>query len=366
MAAPVRKLRVAMIGQGFMGRAHSNAFSQVGKFFDLAIQPECAVLCGRNRAQLDKMAQTWGWQETSTDWRTLIERKDIDVIDIAVPNAMHAAIAIAAGEAGKIVLCEKPLAMSGKEAGLMARAVSGRPNMVWFNYRRIPALAFAKQLIEEGRLGKIFHYRASYLQQWGNDPSRSEAWRFDPDQAGSGASADLLSHVLDTAQWLNGPIDEVSALQQTFMPGRTVDDASLVIVKFRNGSIGTLEATRFAIGYRNRQTMEIHGEKGMLRFDVENFNNLEFLDATEPAHMQGIRNMQVTASGQPYFGNFWPPGHALGYEHTFIAALADFLNALSSGGGFHPDFEDGHRVQLALDAIAESATARGWKAVRSI
>jgi myo-inositol 2-dehydrogenase/D-chiro-inositol 1-dehydrogenase len=356
-----RKLRVALIGAGFMGKAHSNAYAQVGHFFDVPFGIERKVICARDRARLDKMAATWGWAETGTDWRAVVQRKDIDLVDVAVPNALHAPIAIAAAGAGKMVLCEKPLAVSGAEAACMAEAARNLPTMVWYNYRRVPAVAFARQLIDADRIGRVFHYRATYLQQSGNDPTRPPSWKTEKAQAGSGVIGDLLSHLVDTALYLNGPITEVTALARTFAPGRDVDDACILLARFENGSIGTFEATRFGVGCRNRNAFEMNGARGMLGFDLEDLNRLEFLDATEPRNTQGGRNLLVTGPDQPYSGNFWKPGHVIGYEHTFIAALADFLRALASGDDFHPNFEDGLRVQLLLDAVERSAQSRAWE-----
>ncbi len=345
-----------------MGRAHSNAYAQVGHFFDVPFEVERAVICARNRERLEKMAATWGWEETATDWRSVVERKDIDLVDVALPNAMHAPVAIAAARAGKMVVCEKPLAISREEAAEMARAARGVRTMVWFNYRRVPAVAFARELIEQGRIGRVFHYRATYLQQSGNDPTRPPSWKTEKAQAGSGAIGDLLSHVVDMALYLNGPITEVTSLAHTFTPGRDVDDACLALARFENGSIGTLEATRFGVGCRNGNAFDIHGSRGMLRFNLEDMNRLEFFDATEPGATQGARQLLVTGPSQPYSGNFWKPGHIIGYEHTFIAALGDFLGAAARDEEFHPDFEDGLRVQRVLDAVERSAASRAWTA----
>ncbi len=338
-----------------MGRAHSNAFQQVGRFFDVPFELRLQVLCGRDRGRLAAAAARWGWSEIETDWRRVIERPDIDLVDIAVPNALHAPIAIAATQAGKAVLCEKPMAVSAEEARRMAEAARKVRTMVWFNYRRVPAVAFAKQLIDEGRIGRVFHYRAAYLQQWGTDPSGPPGWKTDRAQAGSGALGDLLSHVVDLALYLNGAVTEAQTLQHTFQQGRDVDDATLALVRFANGSIGSLEATRYAVGCRNTNRFEIHGDRGMARFNLEDLNRLEFLDATEPPGLQGPRNLLVTGPDHPYWRNFWKPGHGIGYEHSFVAALADFLTALGSDEPFHPDFDDGLRVQIVLDTLADAA-----------
>ena len=356
-------LRVALIGQGFMGRAHSNAWRQVGHFFELPISIETRLLCGRNETGLAKMASTWGWNETSTDWRAAVTRPDIDVVDIAVPNVLHAEIAIAAAAAGKIVLCEKPLAVSPEESARMEAATRGRPNMVWFNYRRVPAVSLAKRMIDEGRIGRVFHYRAQYLQEWGNDATRPPNWKTSRAGAGSGVVGDLMTHSLDLALWLNGPLREVMAMQHTFAAGRDIDDATLVLARFANGSIGSFEATRYATGCRNRNAFEIHGERGALGFDLEDLTRLRWFDATEARDLQAQKHIYVGAATHPYAGNFWKLGHVTGYEHTFIAALGDFLGALTRGERFEPGFAEGHRVQLAVKAIEESAARGGWVSV---
>jgi predicted dehydrogenase len=357
---PSAKLRIALIGTGFMGRVHSNAWAQVPHFFDVPFELERRVVCARDQAKLARIASTWGWAEASTDWRAVVQRSDVDAVDVAVPNALHAPIAIAAAEAGKVVLCEKPLASSEEEAAHMVAAARGVRTMVWYNYRRVPAVAFARQLVDEGRIGRVFHYRATYLQQHGNDPTRPPSWKTDKALAGSGALGDLFSHLVDTALHLNGPIAEVSALAQTFQPGREVDDACLALARFANGSVGTFEATRYAVGCVNRNAFQIHGSRGMLGFDLEDMNHLLVHDATEPPPIQGARRVLVTGPGHPYASRFWKPGHVVGYEHTFIAALGDFLESLGSGAPFHPDFEDGLAVQRVLSAVERSATARAW------
>jgi predicted dehydrogenase len=255
--------------------------------------------------------------------------------------------------------------MNLAEAESMREAARGVPTMVWFNYRRVPAIAFARQLIDEGRIGTVFHYDAAYRQQWGADLSRAATWRMDPALAGSGVADDLLTHLLDTALYLNGPIQENVALTRTFAPGRKVDDAFVAIVKFENGSIGTFEATRFGIGIKNGNTFQMHGANGMLRFNLERLNHLEFVDATQPSTEQGPRDLLVTDLNHPIFGNFWRPGHIIGYEHTFIAALAEFLLSVSKNERFRPDFADGVEVQRILEALQRSARTREWTTVRS-
>jgi predicted dehydrogenase len=357
------RLNVAMIGSGFIGKVHSNAFRQVGHFFDTPYDVRLHVICGRDRAKLEAAASRWGWSEIETDWQKVIARNDIDAVDIAVPNALHSVIAIAAAEAGKIVLCEKPLAASLEEAERMTRAVQRRPNMVWFNFRRVPAIVFAKQLITEGRIGQTFHYRALYLNQSGNDPAKANTWRYKKSDAGMGAAGDLLSHSIDIALYLNGPIRELSAMMHTFAPGRDVDDATLLMARFANGSIGTFEATRYGVGCQNRNTLEVNGSKGMLSFTLDEMNQLDFFDATEAGNLQGRRSIAVTGVDHPYGKNFWKPGHVLGYEHPFIATLADFLNSIARQEPFHVNFEDALAVQRILDGIERSSASRGWVSI---
>jgi predicted dehydrogenase len=360
------ELRVALLGQGFMGKAHSNAYCQAEHFYDLPYRIRRKLLCGRDAATLVAMAGRWGWEETATDWRAALGRSDIDAVDIALPNHLHAPAAIAAAQAGKMVFCEKPLAMNVDEATAMVEAAKSVPNMVWYNYRRVPAIAFARELIDQGRLGEIYHYRAAYMQQWGPDTSRAKTWRMDPSQAGSGVGDDLLAHLIDTATYLNGLIRETAAAARTFVPDRAINDAVAVLAHFQNGSLGNFEATRFGIGYRNSKRFEIHGSGGMLRFDLERLNQLEFYDANQPSQEQGLRDIMVTHLAHPIFGNFWRPGHIIGYEHTFIATLAEFLVCVSRGEEFHPNFRDGLSVQQVLGAVQESASSRKWIAVRNV
>ena len=355
-----KTLNVALIGQGFMGRVHSNAYQQVNHFFDTAFKLNLKVICGRDRERLTQMASQWGWSEIDTDWRRLVNRADIDLIDIGTPNHLHAEMAIAAAEAGKIVLCEKPLALNVAEAERMTRAVAGKPNLVWFNYRCVPAVAFAKQLIDQGRIGEAYHYRATYLNSSGLNPSRGNTWRYSKATAGSGAAGDLLSHLLDLALWLNGPISELCSMLKTFVPGRDVDDATLLLARFANGSIGTFEASRYGTGNRNRNMFEIHGAKGAAAFNLEDMNRLQFFDVNDAPELSGMRNILATDPGHPYVNQFWPPGHIIGYEHTFIATLADFLKALDEETEFHANFEDGLKVQRLLEAVETSAEKKGW------
>ncbi|HKW17231.1 MAG TPA: Gfo/Idh/MocA family oxidoreductase [Terriglobales bacterium] len=354
------QLNIAMVGTGFIARAHSNAFHQTGKFFDVPFELKLQVVCGRNQTKLKAFAEQWGWGESTTEWQTTIGREEVDVVDIAVPNALHAPIALAALGAGKIVFCEKPLAMSFDEALKMASAARKSPNLVWFNYRRVPAVAFAKQLIDEGRLGQIYHYRGYYFNQSGVDPAKGQTWRYHQADAGSGAIGDLLSHSLDLATYLNGDVEELFATKHTFMPGRDVDDAVLLMARFANGSLGTFEASRFGVGRRNGLGFEVYGSKGNLAFDLEEMNRLRFFDATDPAKLQAQRDILVTGPDHPYSSNFWKPGHLVGYEHTFIATLGDFLQCLAKKEPFHPNFEDGARIQGLLQAVEVSASSKEW------
>jgi predicted dehydrogenase len=260
-------------------------------------------------------------------------------------------------------MCEKPLALTVEDARAMARAANKVPTLVWFNYRRVPAIAYARQLIDEGRLGTIYHYNAAYKQQWGPDTSRAGTWKMDPAQAGSGVGDDLLTHTIDTALYLNGRITETVASARTIVPGRKIDDAMMALMMFENGSAGTFEATRFAIGCKNQNRFEIHGSGGMLRFNLERLNHLEFLDFNEPPVEQGLRDVLVTDMKHPIFGAFWRPGHIIGYEHTFIAALAEFLDSLARGVGFHPNFTDALAVQEVFDAVQRSIKTRQWTTV---
>jgi predicted dehydrogenase len=355
-----KPMNIAMVGTGFIARAHSNAFHQVGHFFDVPFALRRKVVCGRDPARLAAFSRQWEWEETAAEWESVVERPDIDIVDIAAPNALHAPIAIAAAKAGKVVFCEKPLAMSVAEAESMAEAVRGRPNLVWFNYRRVPAIALAKRLIEEGRLEQVFHYRAYYFNQSGADPSKAQSWRYKRADAGSGAIGDLLSHLLDTARYLNGEITDLAASTHRFVPGREVDDAVQVMVRFVNGSVGSFEASRFGVGRKNGNGFEIYGSKGSLAFDLEDMNRLRFFDATEPPATQGERNILVTGPDHPYSSVFWKPGHIIGYEHTFIATLGDFLQALAKGGEFHTNFEDGLWVQRLMERVDASAGSGEW------
>lgn len=365
-------LNVAMIGYGFMGKAHSNAFAQVGHFYPGVRKVRRRVVCGRNRPGLEALAAAWDWDEVETDWRRVVARPDIDLVDICTPNYLHSEMAIAAAEAGKIVLCEKPLANDLAEAEAMARATAQVPNFVWFNYRRVPAVVLARRMLAQERLGRIYQYRAQYLQQWGPDPTRPKNWKMSKRTAGSGVNGDLNSHLIDTAMMLLGPICELSATMETFLsekadpanPGQTypidIDDAVLVQARFSSGVLGSFEATRFATGYLNDNSFAVHGELGMLEFHFEDMNRIQYMDAGDDPEVGGRRKVVAPALGPAADPHFWKTGHPIGYEHTFISSLADFLAGLESGEPARPTFEDGLAVQRVLDAVEVSAARRRW------
>src|SRR3989441_2302618 len=336
----MKTLNVGLIGYGFMGRAHSNAFRKVSNFFDLEYQPILKAICGREEDKVKAFAGKWGYESRETDWRKLLAREDIDLVDIACPNNMHKEIAIAAAKAGKMILCEKPLAMDGPEGLKMVEAVekAGVANMVWYNYRRIPAVWLAKQLIDEGRLGKIFHYRAKFLQDWpisSDLPQGGEGLgRLDVHVAGSGVTGDLLAHTIDTAMWLNGPIEEVTALTETFIKERKhnltgkvepvgIDDASLFLARFRNGSLASFEATRYARGHKALYTLEINGENASIMWDLHDLHRLQYFDHRDEGRLRGWRSLHITDRDHPYMKHWWVLGLQIGYEHTFVHQAAD-------------------------------------------
>ncbi len=381
-----KELRIGMLGCGFMGRAHSNAWLQVPHFFEREHKPVLKAVYGReqDRAQLEKFAKMWGYESIETDWRKVVERDDIDLIDVCVPNHMHHDCVIAAAEAGKIVVCEKPLALNAKEAEEMVAAVekAGVPNMVCFNYRRVPAISLAKQIIDEGRVGRVFHYRATYNQDYtisAKVPQGGLAlWRLDARVAGSGVTGDLLSHSIDTAEWLNGPIVRVVAYTETFIKERVhaetgqpekveIDDACMFLAIFANGSIGTFESTRYARGRKNYNTFEVNGELGAIFFDLEDPHILQFFRYADPQtgrkiedHLTGWQRIHVTASEHPYMKHWWVPGCTIGYEHTFINMFADFLASLEGGPKFQPDMRSALRTQRVCDAVLQSAREGRW------
>lgn len=375
-------IKVGLIGYKFMGKSHSNAYRQVAAFYDLPLEPEMTVLCGRDAAAVAAAAKQMGWRETSTDWREVIGRSDIGLIDISTPGDSHYEIAMAAAEAGKHILCEKPLANTLDEARAMQEAVerAGVVAMVNFNYRRVPAIQLAKRLIDEGHIGQIRHWRAVYLQDWIVDPEFPLVWRLQKDQAGSGALGDIGAHIADLARFLVGEIDEVCGLLETFIKERplpsattgltasastqrgtvTVDDAALFLARFANGAVGTFEATRFATGRRNRNSFEINGSRGSIVFDLERMNELQFYSADDPPEAQGFRTILVTEGVHQYMNAWWPPGHIIGWEHTFTHGVLDLLNGIVKNESPAPTFADGVRCQAILDAVERSAAGGGW------
>jgi len=379
---PGKKLNVALIGTKFMGKAHSHAWSSAAKFFDLPAEPVLKVAVGRDEASLRSFADRWGWEEIATDWQQVISRDDIDIVDIATPTALHCEMALAAARAGKQIFCEKPLALNMTQAHGMADAVreAGVTAYVNHNYRRVPAVMLAKHLIDTGRLGRIFHWRGAYLQSWIIDPEFPLTWHLQAEHAGAGPLWDLGSHSVDLARFLVGEIDSVQALTTTFiaerpLPGAeagtfkagggtsaaaprgkvTVEDAAIMAVTFENGALGSFESTRFATGRKNSNLFEIYGDKGAVAFNLERMNELEFFDATLPAGEQGFRTILVTEAEHPYIAAWWPPGHVIGYEHTFTHAVADFIQAVIGNRPIHPNFEDGMRAIAVLEAAKQSA-----------
>ncbi|HYZ87429.1 MAG TPA: Gfo/Idh/MocA family oxidoreductase [Bryobacteraceae bacterium] len=368
---------IGIIGYKFMGKAHSNAYRQISQFFDLPLKPRLKAICGRDQAKVEKMAERWGWEEAVTDWRRIIDDPEIQIVDICSPNNSHYEIAMAAFDAGKVVACEKPLAMNGAEAKTMAEAArkSGKTNTVWFNYRRVPAIAFARQLIEEGRIGRVYHFRATYLQDWTMDPSVPLVWRMDKDIAGSGVTGDLHSHIVDISNYLVSDITSVAAASQIYVKEREtldgaakeaieIEDASIFLARYADGSLGHFEATRFANGRKNFNTFEVNGEVGSLYFNLEDMSRLWYFDSREPKHVQGWRQISVWEELHPYMKNWWVPGCAIGYEHTFANQAADLIRAVADGSPMKPDFDDGLKCQLVLDAVLEAAASDQWVKVK--
>ncbi|MET7950764.1 Gfo/Idh/MocA family oxidoreductase [Micromonospora sp. NPDC005324] len=379
-----RELRVGMVGYAFMGAAHSQAWRTVNRVFDLPARARMALICGRDTAKVADAADTLGWDAYTTDWRDLINRDDIDVVDICTPGDSHAEIALAALAAGKHVLCEKPLANSVEEARAMTAAAdaaraSGVRSMCGFNYRRVPAVTMMRQLVADGRLGVIRHVRATYLQDWIVDPQFPLVWRLQKDRAGSGALGDIGAHIIDLTQFVTGQrISGVSAVTETFVKERplpaessglaasvdghtaptgtvTVDDAAVFVARLDGGALATYEASRFATGRKNALRVEINGSLGSVVFDLERLNELEFYDATRPAVEQGFTRILVTEGEHPYMSAWWPPGHIIGYEHSFTHEMRDFIEAVATGVDPTPSFADALQVQLVLDAVARSA-----------
>ena len=369
----MRKLNVAMVGYQFMGRAHSNAWRQVGRFFDLPFEPVLKVVCGRTESAVAEAAVKLGFEEHATSWADVVARPDVDVVDICTPGDSHLPIALAAAD-GKVILCEKPLANDVADAERMRDAVesAGVLHMICHNYRRAPAVALAKRLIAEGRLGTIRHYRGTYLQDWIVDPEFPRVWRLEKSKAGSGALGDIASHSIDLARYLVGEIREVCGLLETFIPERPlpegggrgavdVDDAALALVRFENGAIGSVEGSRFAPGRKNYNRFEINGSKGSLAFDLERMNELELY--LEEGPESGFRTVLATDASHPYVAAWWPPGHIVGYEHTFVHTVLDLIRAIDAQKLPTPNFDDGVRNQRVLAAIARASASRGWESV---
>jgi myo-inositol 2-dehydrogenase/D-chiro-inositol 1-dehydrogenase len=375
-----RELNIGIVGYGFMGRTHSNAFLQAPRFFDLPYKPVLKAVSARNADRARKFAGNWGYESIETDWRVLVDRPDIDLIDIASPNDTHAEIAIAAAKAGKMVMCEKPLGRTTAEAQSMVDAVESAnvANMVWYNYRRVPAVALLKHLIDENRLGRVFHYRSNFLQDWtiSQDlPQGGEGlWRLDSAVSGSGVTGDLLAHNIDMAMWLNGPITEVSAMTETFIKERkhsltgeitpvSIDDASAFLCRFENGSIAIFEATRYARGHKALFTLEINGENASAQWDLHDLHRLSWFDYRDEGQLRGWRSIHITDGDHPYMKNWWVPGLQIGYEHTFIHQFADFVLALGEGKPASPTFREGMATERVTDAVLKSARTRQWESI---
>ena len=365
---------VGLVGYKFMGRAHSNAYRQLPRFFDVDPAPRMAAICGRDEAGVREAANTLGWESYETDYRRLIERDDVGLVDVVTPGNTHREIVLAALGAGKHVICEKPLANSLAEAGEMLDAAreAGTINTVCFNYRRAPAVQLAKKLIDEGRLGTIRHWRAAYLQDFIMDPGFPLIWRLKKELAGSGALGDIGAHSVDLAHFLVGGISEVVGMTETFVKERplegsdgetgevTVDDAAAFLARFDNGAMGTFEATRFAAGRRNKNAFEINGSRGSVAFDLERMNELEVFFVDDDADVHGFRTVNVTEPGHPFAGAWWPPGHIIGYEHTFVHTMKDLMDGIAAGKSPAPTFEDAYRCQAVLDAVERSVEGGGW------
>lgn len=378
-----RKVNIGLIGYKFMGKAHSNAYLSVSKFFKTKVEPVMKVVCGRDEKAVKAFRKQWGWEEYATDWRDVVARDDIDIVDISTPNDSHCEIALAAAKAKKHIFCEKPLAMNVNQAGKMVDAVKKARivNMICHNYRRVPALSLANKMIEAGELGRIYHYRAVYLQDWIADPDFPLVWRLKKEHAGSGPHGDLNAHIIDLAHFLVGDISEVVGMMETFIKERplpagtsglsaraarktgkvTVDDAALFLGRFKNGALGSFEATRFAVGRKNGQRIEINGSKGSIVFELERMNELQFYRGADAEGRHGFRLIQVTEPAHPFIEGYWPPGHIIGYEHSFINTVRDFLDAVAAKNiGVRPNFKDGLKVQKVLEAVEKSAKQKKW------
>jgi len=382
-----KTLNVGLIGYNFMGKTHSNAWRQAPRFFDLPADIRLHTICGRSKKNVQAAARQLGWEHASTNWEEVVANPEIDIIDICTPNDSHCEIALAAAANRKAILCEKPLAMGPAQGKKMVDAVRKArvPNMVCHNYRRIPAIALAKEMIERGDLGdRIYHYRARYAQDWIADPNFPLVWRLQSQIAGSGTHGDIDAHIIDLGRYLVGEIKEVCGMMETFIKQRpllsaaggglaakagkkmgkvTVDDAVSWIGRFKNGAMANLEATRFAQGRKNHITLEVNGSAGSLVFDFEDMNRLKFFRADDPEGLQGFRDILVTEGSHPYVGSWWPPGHIIGYEHTFVHTFADFVRAVVGKRSVHPTFADGLANEKVLDAVSRSAKSRKWVSV---
>ena len=378
-----RGLRVGLVGTGFMGRTHSNAYHQVRRFFPEEAGAELVAVCSRDEAKARDFAAQWGFGSHVTDWRKLVERDDIDLIDIASPNDTHAEIAMAAAKAGKMVACEKPLGTTLAEARRMVEVVerAGVANMVWYNYRRVPALALAKQMVEEGRLGQIFHSRFKFLQDWTMSADLPQGgpgtWRLDASRSGSGVTGDLLAHCIDAALWLVGPFAEVCGMTEVFIRERmhalsgkreavTAEDAGLFLARFANGSLASFEATRFARGHKALFTLEVNGEHGSIAWDLHDLHRLQYFSHHDEAALRGWRTIHVSDSDHPYMKAWWVPGLQIGYEHTFVHQVADFLSGLRTGEKVVPNFRDGLAADAVVDAVLRSARSRRWETIEEV
>ena len=373
-----KEIRIGLIGTGLMGRIHTNGYKRLGDFFpEYEYRPVLQVACARREDKVKAFAEQWGYKHTETDWRAVIARDDVDAIDICTPNDSHAEIAIAAAEAGKMILCEKPLARTVEEGQKMVDAIekAGVKNTVWYNYRRVPAVTLAKQIVDSGKLGRIFHFRSNFLQDWTISPDVPQGgdatWRLDADAAGSGVTGDLLAHCIDLAMWVNGGITDVSAMTETFIKERKdtsgqvkkvgIDDASIFHCHFENGSLGLFEATRYARGHKALFTFEINGEHASIRWDLHDLNRLEYFDHSDESAVRGWRSVLVTDGDQPYMKRWWIPGTSIGYEHSFVHQVAEFFKSLESDAPCSPTFQDALETQKVCQAVLESASSKSWK-----
>jgi predicted dehydrogenase len=375
-----KPLNIGMIGYGFMGRAHSNGYNRVPNFFDTEYVPVLKAACARNKEKVQAFADTWGYESIETDWRKMLERDDIDAVDICVPNNLHKEMAIAAAEAGKMILCEKPLAMNAEEGLEMCEAVekAGVKNTVWYNYRRVPAVTLAKNIVDRGDLGKIFHYRANFLQDWTISPDVPQGgaavWRLSAEEAGSGVTGDLLAHCIDTAIWINGNITSVTAMTETFIKERkhqdtgemlpvNIDDACAFLARFENGSLAIFESTRYARGHKALYTLEVNGENGSLSWDLHDLHRLKYFNHDDESIVRGWRDIHVSDGDHPYMGKWWVPGLQVGYEHSFVHHVADFCQSLETGEECGPTFRDALETQKVCDAVLNSAKSKSWETI---